>query len=100
MSVRNGLAQKCAEKYTRRLRLATDGYNSRVRTVTGGLTTEEFGEALVENGMITAEQRDWAMRAREQAGTSLSVILISSGLIRRLDLFRVLAEESPGIFAG
>jgi MshEN domain len=65
-----------------------------VRSVAGEPTTEEFGEALVENGMITAEQRDWAMGARDRAGTSLSVVLVSSGLVKRLDLFRVLAELS------
>jgi cellulose synthase/poly-beta-1,6-N-acetylglucosamine synthase-like glycosyltransferase len=80
--------------HTWRLRLATNGYNSRVRTATEVLTPEEIGKALVANGMLTAEQRDWAMRAREQAGTSLSVILVSSGLVRRQDLFRVLAEMS------
>jgi glycosyltransferase XagB len=84
-----------------------------VRSVAGELTAEQLGEVLVADGMITAEQRDWAMRARERAGTSLSVILISSGLVRRLDLFRVLAELSqvpfidlieappePGMLAG
>ena len=65
-----------------------------MRSVTGELTTEEFGEALVANGMITAEQRDWALRARDQAGTTLNVVLVSSGLVRRLDLFQVLAELS------
>ena len=44
--------------------------------------------------MITAEQRDWALLARDQAGTTLNVILVSSGLVRRLDLFQVLAELS------
>ena len=53
---------------------------------------EQLGDALVANGKITAEQRDWAMQARERAGTNLTVILISSGLVPRLELFRVLAE--------
>ena len=85
---------KCTEIHTWCLRFATNGYNSRVRTATDVLTPEEIGKALVANGMITAEQRDWAMRAHEQAGTSLTVILVSSGLVRRQDMFRVLAEMS------
>jgi cellulose synthase/poly-beta-1,6-N-acetylglucosamine synthase-like glycosyltransferase len=65
-----------------------------MRSVAAGLTAEELGEALVANGMITAEQLEWASAARDQAGTTLNVILVSSGLVRRLDLFRVLAELS------
>jgi len=49
-----------------------------VATVTVARDTwaEQLGDILVANGKITAEQRDWAMRARERAGTNLSVILI------------------------
>ncbi len=65
-----------------------------MRSVAEVLTAEELGEALVANGMITAGQRDWAMRARERAGTTLTVVLISSGLVKRLELFQVLAELS------
>jgi cellulose synthase/poly-beta-1,6-N-acetylglucosamine synthase-like glycosyltransferase len=65
-----------------------------VRSVAAELTSEELGEALVANGMITAEQLDWALRAREKSGTRLVVILISTGLVKRIDVFRVLAGLS------
>jgi cellulose synthase/poly-beta-1,6-N-acetylglucosamine synthase-like glycosyltransferase len=65
-----------------------------VRSVAAEPTAEQLGEALVVNGMITAEQLDWALWTREQSGTRLAVILISSGLVKRLDVFRVLAELS------
>ena len=65
-----------------------------MRSVAAELTAEQLGEALVANGMITAEQLEWALRAREQSGTRLVVILISSGLVKRLDVFQVLAELS------
>ena len=61
-------------------------------TVARDTWAEQLGDILVANGKITAEQRDWAMRARERAGTNLSVILISSGLVPRLVLFQALAE--------
>ncbi len=61
-------------------------------TVARDTWAEQLGEILVANGKITADQRDWAMRARERAGTNLSVILISSGLVPRLVLFQALAE--------
>jgi cellulose synthase/poly-beta-1,6-N-acetylglucosamine synthase-like glycosyltransferase len=79
---------------TQRLNLITNGYNFRVRSVAEDLTVEQLGEALVVNGMITAEQLDWALLVQEQTGTRLSVVLISSGLVQRIDLFRVMAEVS------
>lgn len=60
--------------------------------VTAERLAEDLGEVLVAKGMITEEQRDWAMRAREKAGTSLTNILISSGLLHRMDAYRELAE--------
>jgi glycosyltransferase XagB len=62
--------------------------------VTTEMTPEQLGAVLVAKELITPEQRDWALRARERAGTTLGVILISSGLVRRLDLFLLLAEHS------
>jgi glycosyltransferase XagB len=58
------------------------------------MTPEQLGDVLVTKEMITPEQRDWALRACRRAGTSLSVIVVSSGLVQRLDLFQVLAEHS------
>src|SRR4029077_10740771 len=74
--------------------LITNGYNCRVRPVTEDLTVEQVGAALVANGMINAEQLDWAVRVQAETGTRLSVTLISAGLVKRIDLYRVIAEVS------
>jgi hypothetical protein len=79
---------------TQRLNLITNGYNCRVRSVAEDLTVEQVGEACVANGMITAEQLDWARLVQEQTGARLSVVLITSGLVQRYDLFQVMAEVS------
>jgi hypothetical protein len=42
--------------------------------------------------MITPAQRDWAMEAHARTGSTLSVILVSSGLVGRTDLYEVIAE--------
>jgi hypothetical protein len=65
-----------------------------VRTVTGELTPELLGEALVEHGLISTEQREWALEVTRRTGTRLTVALVASGLVRRLDLYGVLAELS------
>ena len=51
-----------------------------------------MADVLVAKGMITTAQRDWAMAAHARTGSSLSVILVSSGLIGRRDLYEVIAE--------
>jgi glycosyltransferase XagB len=65
-----------------------------VTAVTQESTGEQLAEILLIRGTITQEQRDWAIEMRERAGTTLTVILITAGLVHRLDLYPVLAEMS------
>ena len=51
-----------------------------------------MADALVGRGLLTAEQRDWALHVRERTGSPLQSILVSSGLIKRMQLYTVLAE--------
>lgn len=58
------------------------------------LTPAKLGEVLVDRGMITPAERDWAMATHARTGSTLTLILISSGLVRRRALYQVLAELS------
>jgi glycosyltransferase XagB len=51
-------------------------------------------DVLVAKGLITPGERDWAMAAPARTGSSLSVILIGAGLVRRHDLDRALADTA------
>jgi glycosyltransferase XagB len=55
-------------------------------------TPATMADVLVARGMITPAQRDWAMAAHARTGSSLSVILVSFGLVGRRDLYEVIAE--------
>ena len=48
---------------------------------------------LVSRGVITAGQMNEALRVQEATGSRLGAILITSGLVRRLDLYELLAEQ-------
>jgi glycosyltransferase XagB len=65
-----------------------------MQPVTDVRITEDVADLMVAKGMITAAQRDWAMAARARSGSSLSAILISSGLLGRHDLYEVIAEAT------
>jgi len=52
----------------------------------------EVADALVHSGLLTAQEREWALAARERTGSTLESILVTSGLVRRLDLYRLLGE--------
>ncbi len=60
--------------------------------VTEDVTSERLAALLVSKGMITLDERDWAMNAHERTGSTLSNILITSGLVPRLDQYQALAE--------
>ena len=60
--------------------------------VTQAWATARLAEVLVDKEIITPAQLDWAMAAHERAGCTLSVILISSGMVPRQELYQVLAE--------
>jgi len=80
--------------HTYRLGIATIGNKHCVQTITQESIGERMAEILLARGMITQEQRDWAMEVRERAGTTLTVILITAGIVHRLDLYPLLAEMS------
>ena len=53
---------------------------------------ERLGEILVREGWITAEQRDWAVDVQARTGCRLGAVLVATGMIRRIHLYRVLAR--------
>ena len=65
-----------------------------MRTLSEEVTAARISSALVAKGMLTAEQLDWAMDAKDRAGSTLTTVLITAGLVHRLELYRVLAELS------
>jgi cellulose synthase/poly-beta-1,6-N-acetylglucosamine synthase-like glycosyltransferase len=56
------------------------------------ITRARLGDVLVDEEWITAEQRDWALAIGEQSGVRLGAVLVAAGLMRRADLYRVLAR--------
>lgn len=58
-----------------------------------------IGERLVAAGLITAEQRDWAVEVATRNGARVGAVLVAAGLVRRTDLYRLLARtwEHPYI---
>jgi glycosyltransferase XagB len=52
----------------------------------------EVGNALVEHGLLTEGQYAWALGVRERTGSPLETILVTSGLVKRLELYRLLGE--------
>ena len=61
--------------------------------VTVAARTTPLGDLLVEQGWIDDDQRRWALDAQRRTGSRLGTILVAAGLIRRTDLFRVLARS-------
>jgi glycosyltransferase XagB len=58
----------------------------------GSLSQSEIGDVLVERGLITGEQRDWALGVHAQTGSPLETILVASGLVNRKYLYWFLGE--------
>ena len=56
------------------------------------LTDAKIGDILVERDILTSSERDWALAAQSRTGSPLCVILISAGLVHRLDLHKVLGD--------
>lgn len=50
------------------------------------------GELLLGRGLITQAQLDHALQVQARSGARLGSILLAMGAVRRLDLFRTLAE--------
>ncbi len=51
-----------------------------------------LGDVLVERGLLAASDLAWALDVQKRTGSRLGAILIASGLVRRLDLYRTLAQ--------
>lgn len=63
------------------------------------VTDRRIGEGLVAEGLITAEERDWAVEVAARNGVRVGAVLVAAGLVRRTDLYRLLARtwEHPYI---
>ncbi len=56
-------------------------------------TAEPLGMSLLQRGLLTPDQLDWALTVQQSTGSRLGAILIAAGLVRRLDVYRVLSES-------
>ena len=56
-------------------------------------TRRRLGEALVARGLVSDEQLQWALEVQARTGSRLGSILVASGSVKRLALYRALAEE-------
>jgi hypothetical protein len=65
-----------------------------VEPLTQASATERLAEILVDKAMITPARRDWAIARHAQTGRTLTIILVSTGMVSRGDLYRVLASDS------
>ena len=54
--------------------------------------TERLGDHLVDEGLLDRSQLAWALDVQRRTGSRLGAILIAAGLVRRLQLYRVLAR--------
>src|SRR5690554_6478135 len=60
---------------------------------TGAPTRRRLGEALLARDLVTDDQLQWALDVQARTGSRLGSILIASGVVKRLALYRALAEE-------
>jgi cellulose synthase/poly-beta-1,6-N-acetylglucosamine synthase-like glycosyltransferase len=60
---------------------------------TTATTRRRLGEALVARGLVTEEQLAWALEVQARTGSRLGSILVASGSVKRLALYRALADE-------
>ncbi|MBE7188028.1 MAG: hypothetical protein INR67_07055, partial [Jatrophihabitans endophyticus] len=58
-----------------------------------------LGEALVNQSLITEDQRDAALAVQQRTGSPLGTILVSQGVITARVLFEVLASQWQTDFA-
>jgi cellulose synthase/poly-beta-1,6-N-acetylglucosamine synthase-like glycosyltransferase len=58
-----------------------------------------LGEVLVAQGLVTEEQLGWALDVQARTGSRLGSILVASGSVKRLALYRALAAEWQVPFA-
>lgn len=55
-------------------------------------TSETLAGYLVDQGILTPEQRDWAVAAAHRTGSSIPLVLISAGIVPRRRMYEALAE--------
>jgi len=70
-----------------------------VRPVSDDLTAERVADALVAKGLINEDQRDWAMARHARSGAPVTTLVISSGLVKRREMYELLAEMSDVPFS-
>jgi glycosyltransferase XagB len=58
------------------------------------LSPERVADALVAKGLITEDERDWAMARHARSGADVPTLVISSGLVKRRQMYEVLADLS------
>ena len=63
-----------------------------VSVVAGAHTPRPLGVELVDRGLVSEEDVDWALARQRETGSRLGSILVAAGLVRRLDVYRVLSE--------
>ena len=51
-----------------------------------------LGTSLIQRGLIGEAELRWALGVQQRTGSRLGSILIASGLVRRLDVYRVLSD--------
>ena len=54
--------------------------------------SRRLGEALIAQGVLTAEQLEWALEAHQRTGERLGRILLSAGLVDRRTVYRTLSS--------
>lgn len=52
-----------------------------------------IGDILVTSGLLAGPDLIWALEVQRRTGSRLGAILIASGLVRRIDLYRTLAQN-------
>lgn len=54
---------------------------------------ERLGDVLVAAGVLTPGDLEWALKVQSTTGSRLGSILVASGRVRRIDLYRALAAH-------
>jgi hypothetical protein len=55
-------------------------------------TDMRIGDVLVAEGLISGEQRDWAVEVAARNGARIGAVLVAAGMVRRTELYRLLAR--------
>jgi cellulose synthase/poly-beta-1,6-N-acetylglucosamine synthase-like glycosyltransferase len=78
---------------TTNVRVLADGYVPKhVRPDNVVPLRPHLGSALVERGLLTPAELDWALDAHRRTGERLGRVLLAAGLVRRQALYTVLAH--------